>query len=150
MNFVHLSQGQITSSILSLIGGIIVLLTAFIGLFWFALGGPAWGGFGGWMSGMMSGYHGWMSGAVGYGLYGLFSIVSVIGLISGIIMIFGAAMLRAKPQEHVTWGVLIIIFAVVSLVDMGGYFIGALLGIAGGAMALSYRSKMVSQSPQAA
>ncbi len=130
------NQKPTTSFILSLIGGAIVFLTGIVGLAWFGTSGPAWGGYGGWMSGMMSGYHGFTGG----GQFGFFSIISLLGLFAGAAMIFGAVMLRARPQDHLLWGVLILVFALVSFVDMGGFFIGAILGVIGGAFAISYRS----------
>jgi CDP-diglyceride synthetase len=125
----------VAAYILALVGGVIVFLTGIIGLVWFATNGPNWGGFGGWIGGMMGGYHSFMGG----GEYGFFSVISIFGLISGAIMIVGAVMLALQPQEHLTWGVLILVFALVSFVDMGGYFIGGILGVIGGAFAISYR-----------
>ncbi len=133
------NQGILASYILSLLGGVIVLVTGLVGLAWFGSGGPAWGGFGGWMSSMMGGYHGFMGG----GEFGLFSFASVLGLISGIVMIAGAIMVRSRPQDHLIWGVPILVFALVSFLDMGGYIVGGLLGIAGGALALSYRVRSI-------
>lgn len=56
---------KIAASVLSLVGGLIVLLTGVIGLI---AGGPYWGGFGGWMGGMITGYHGLMGGVGRTGL----------------------------------------------------------------------------------
>lgn len=89
---------------------------------------------------MMGGYHGFMGGYGGS--YGSFSILSIVGLVSGAIVVIGALMLRMQPQEHLTWGILILVFSIISFAGMGGYFIGALLGIIGGALALSYRPRM--------
>ena len=50
-------------------------------------------------------------------------------------------MLSLRPLEHVTWGVLIVIFSAISFVSMGGWFVGAILGIVGGALALAWRSR---------
>jgi hypothetical protein len=138
------NQSPTTSFILSLIGGAIVFLTGIVGLAWFGSSGPNWGGFGGWMGGMMGGYHGFTGG----GQYGFFSIISLLGLFSGVAMIVGAVMLRVRPQDHLIWGVLILVFALVSFVDMGGFFVGGLLGIIGGAFAISYRPRISStQNP---
>jgi len=52
-------------------------------------------------------------------------------------VIMSAIMLRVHPQEHMTWAIVIIVFSAVSFVGMGGFFIGALLGIIGGAFDLS-------------
>jgi hypothetical protein len=133
------SQGPRLSYILSLIGGLIVLLYGFMSLVMFALYGPYWSGIGGWMSGMMGGYHDFM-GIYG-GSYDFFAVLSIIGLVCGILIIVGAAMLRAHPQEHAMWGTVIIVFSAISFVGMGGFFIGAVLGIIGGAFAISYRPR---------
>jgi hypothetical protein len=143
MVFMESNQLPVTSYMLSLIGGIIVLLTGIVGFLWFGAGGPGWGGFGGWMSSMMGNSHGFTGG----GEFGFFSIISVLGLFSGIVMIIGAVMLRARPQDHITLGILILIFAVASFADMGGYFIGAILGIIGGALAISYRPRTATAQP---
>ena len=133
------NQGPTTSYILSLVGGVIVLLYSLMSLVMFALYGPYWGGIGGWMGGMMGSYHNFM------GIYGgsteFMAVISLVGLVSGVIMVVGAAMLRARPQEHAMWGAVIIVFSAVSFVGMGGFFIGALLGIIGGAFAISYRPR---------
>jgi predicted benzoate:H+ symporter BenE len=88
---------------------------------------------------MMGNYHGFM------GIYGasamFLAVISIIGLISGVIMVIGAAMLKAHPQEHAMWGTVMIVFSAISFVGMGGFFIGALLGIIGGACAISYRPR---------
>ena len=132
-----------TSYILSLVGGVITLIVGIVWLAWFGAGGPNWTGFGGWMSGMMNGYHGFMGG----GEFGFFSVLSILGLISGVVIIVSAVMLRLQPQEHLTWGVLILVFALVSFADMGGYFIGAILSLIGGAFAISYRPRRASVQP---
>jgi CDP-diglyceride synthetase len=129
------SNQPTTAYILSLIGGLITFITGIVGLVWFGAGGPGWGGFGGWMGGMMSNSHGFTGG----GEFGFFGVLSILGLLSGVIMIVGAVMLRMHPSDHLIWGTIILIFAVVSFADMGGYFIGAILGIVGGALAISHQ-----------
>ena len=130
------NQGPTISYILSLIGGVIVLLYSLMSLVMFALYGPYWDGIGGWMGGMMSGYHNFM------GMYGgsnqFFAVFSLVGLVSGVIMVVGAAMLRARPQEHAMWGIVIIVFSALSFVGMGGFFIGAIISIVGAAFDLTF------------
>jgi hypothetical protein len=87
------------------------------------------------MSGMMSGYPSFMGG----GEFVSFSVISILGIVAGAIVVVGAVMLRARPMDHLTWGALIIVFSIVGVADMGGYGVGAVLGIAGGALAISYR-----------
>ena len=61
-----------------------------------------------------------------------------MSLVCGVIVVFAALVLRVHPQEHVMWGIAIVVFSAVSFVGMGGYFVGAAFGILGGALALTY------------
>ena len=126
------SQGMTTTAfVLSLIGGIIIVLNSILTIFWSTNGGPWYGGMmGSWMGGFGYGYN-----------YGLTFAFSVAALISGIIVMVGAVMLNARPAEHMAWGAIVLIFSAVSFLGMGGFFIGAILGIAGGAIALSFRAQ---------
>lgn len=63
----------------------------------------------------------------------------LVGLVSGAFVVIGAIMMRVHPAEHVAWGVIVLVFSITSFLGMGGFMIGALLGIAGGALALSWR-----------
>ena len=116
-----------TAFALSLIGGILMFLGGIFPLIAILSGGYGYGyGYGGMMGsfGMMGGWG---------GPFGL------IGLIAGIVVIIGAVMLNSRPSEHTTWGTLILVFSIISFFGMGGFFIGAILGVAGGALALSWR-----------
>jgi len=126
-----------TAFILSLIGGILMLVGGLISSFWFMSGGLGLGGMMGGFGGMMGGYQS-MMGSFGVS-FGLMAGLSLIGLISGILVIVGALMLNARPTEHTAWGMIILVFSIISLVGIGGFFIGAILGIVGGAFALSWR-----------
>ncbi len=132
------SQGTFTTGfILSLVSGILIVISAVLSFIWFSVGASTFGGFMGGFGGMMGGYQG-MMGSLGIP-FGNFGTLSLIGLVTGIIVIISAAMLNLRPSEHVAWGTLVIIFSVVSFVDMGGFMFGAIMGIAGGALAISYR-----------
>jgi hypothetical protein len=89
------------------------------------------------MSGFMDGWHG-MMGSYGFP-NGFVTGLSIVGLVPGIIVIIAAVMLNVRPIEHTIWGTLILIFSIISFVSMGGFFIGAILGIIGGALAISWR-----------
>jgi len=124
--------------ILSLIAGILMLVSGALSTLWFMSGG--------FTNGMMNGFGGMMSGygnmMDGFGVASGFMIgLSFLGLISGVIIIVGALMLNARPAEHLTWGALILVFSIISFAGMGGFWIGALMGIAGGAIALSWRPR---------
>lgn len=124
---------QTTAFILSLIGGIIILVGSLITLLLSAFGSPN-----GTYYGMGPGMMGRLGFGFGYGSGWMLGL-SIVALVCGILVLVGAVMLNTRPVERFTWGIIVLIFSIVSLMGMGGYFIGAILGIAGGAIALSYR-----------
>ena len=130
-------QGLTLAFALTLVGGLILLIVSLVNAVWFGSGAPTWGGFGSYMQGMMGSNHNFM------GTYasstGFFTAVSVVSLVCGVIVLVGAIMLRVYPKDHVVWGVVILVFSAVSFVGMGGYFIGAVLGIVGAVLAITYR-----------
>jgi hypothetical protein len=99
------------------------------------LSNPYGYGYGYGYGGMMGGF-GMMGG---WGPFGAIGGLWFIGLVAGIAVVIGAMMLGSRPAEHTTWGTLIIVFSIISFFGMGGFFIDAILGIAGGALALSWR-----------
>ncbi|MCL4344679.1 MAG: hypothetical protein JRN26_05455 [Nitrososphaerota archaeon] len=86
---------------------------------------------------------GYYYGPMMFGRYGgpffMFGMMSIFGLVSGIIVIVSALMLR-KSTDYTVWGILIIVFSIFSFFGMGGFVIGAVLGIVGGALALSWKT----------
>jgi hypothetical protein len=136
------SRGTFTAAFaLSLAGGVLILLGGGMSWMWFMFGASNFGGMMGGMmddfEGMMGGYQGMMSN---FSIpLGFMTILSLLGLLSGIAVIIGAIMLNTRPREHITWGTIILVFSIISFAGMGGFWIGALLGIAGGAITLSWR-----------
>ncbi len=63
----------------------------------------------------------------------------LLGLISGLIVLGSGVMLRINPRQSVVFGVLILVFSVVSFFGFGGFVAGAVLGIIGGIMTLRWR-----------
>jgi len=115
---------------LSLTGGILMLINGGMSVTMLTYGTDF-----GFMWGMMGGYMG-MMGSLGFP-FGSFLGLMIVGLVCGIIVTIGAFMLNSRPAEHRSWGVVILIFSVISFLGMGGFYIGAILGVAGGALALS-------------
>ena len=118
--------------ILSLVAGVFIILgggmTSLFGYGFMGMMGRngSWGG-------MMS---------PGFGMMGFaFGMMGFLGLIFGVIVIISALMLNSKPQEHTTWGTLILIFSVISIFGsaMGGFGIGLILGIIGGILAITWK-----------
>ena len=90
-----------------------------------------YGGYG-WMFNTMNGYRFGMMRGLGYG-FGL------LGLIFGAIVIISALMLMREPEDHSTWGTVIVIFSVLSIFGsmMAGFGIGLILGLIGGILAIA-------------
>lgn len=61
---------------------------------------------------------------------------AIFGVVSGAVILFGAVMMYYKPAEGRIWGILVLTMSAISLLGMGGFWIGAILGIIGGALAL--------------
>ena len=68
-----------------------------------------------------------------------FATIAVIGLICGALVLFGAIILRIKPENNKAWGILIIVFSIPSVITGGGFIIGFILGIIGGAKAFRWK-----------
>lgn len=129
-----------TAFILSLIAGILIALGGAMGSVFMGMMG---GMYGGWQ-GMMDGY-----GMMGFPGWGFGMAFGIIGLIIGIIVIIGAIMLDSRPQEHKTWGIVILVFSILSIIGgMGGFGIGLILGIIGGALAISWTPTPTAMLPQ--
>ena len=70
---------------------------------------------------------------------GIVGLMGAIGLVSGAIVLVSSVMLLANGGQRRTWGVLILVFSALSLFGMGGFIVGAVLGITGGAMVLRWK-----------
>jgi uncharacterized membrane protein len=68
--------------------------------------------------------------------------LTAVGLIFGILVLFGAILLHIKPINKKAWGIMILVFSIPSVVTGGGFIIGFILGIIGGALALSRKSNV--------
>lgn len=119
-----------SSSILSIIGGSLMVAGGIFALLmfgvWSQAGMAGWGpmmGGGGW--GAMSGYFGWAVGTM-----------AAISLAAGAVAIAGGYAIYRNPASANVWGVGILIASIVGLFTMSGFFIGPVLGIIGGILAL--------------
>src|SRR5438552_13417977 len=58
-------------------------------------------------------------------------------------MVVGGFMLYSKPTNAKMWGVIVLILSIISWVTaLGGFFIGFLLGLIGGILALTFKPAM--------
>lgn len=68
-----------------------------------------------------------------------FASITVVGLICGALVIFGAIMLHIKPEDKKAWGIMIFVFSLPSVITGGGFVIGFILGIIGGAKVIRWK-----------
>ncbi len=86
----------------------------------------------------------WGSGLEGEGGRGsevailrLPSAAVVTGLASGVIVLLAGAMMYVKPQRKRIWGIMALIFSVLALLSLGGFFVfGVGLGVIGGILSI--------------
>lgn len=73
----------------------------------------------------------------GYGFGGAFgAFLTALAVPSGILVILGTTLGFVRPQQGVTWGIVVIVFGAVSVISpaFGGFVIGMALSITGGAL----------------
>lgn len=113
--------------VLSLIGGIFIILGA---LLWIAVGS------------LLS----FLALNIGLGA----SMMGVLGLVFGLIVIVGGVMMYMKPDQHVMWGAIVLILAIVSIpFSFAGLLIGFILALVGGILGLVFKPSMPMAAPYA-
>lgn len=70
---------------------------------------------------------------------GFVGAIAVFGLICGAIVTMSALLLRLKPSQRQTWGILVLVFSILSFFGFGGFIVGAVLGIVGAIMTLQWK-----------
>lgn len=114
--------------ILSLVGGVLVLAGGL-------MMGPMMMMQGTWGWQMM----GWNAGWTPAWWWGWALLMGAWGLLMGVLILVGAARIRADSEAGRTWGIVIIVAGALSFLGMGmgGFGVGAVSAITGGAMALT-------------
>ena len=114
-------------------------LSLLAGLWMLASGGMIYGF--NWGPGAMGGWM-WGHGMMSFGYWWPW-----FGIVAGIVVLIGAVMLYNKPEQSQAWGIVILIASTLNfLVGMGGFLAGA-LGVIGGALALSWRTRPCRLAP---
>jgi hypothetical protein len=70
---------------------------------------------------------------------GVLAVMGGFGLVCGAVVLVSATMLLAKVGTRRTWGILILVFSVLSFIGLGGFVLGAILGITGGVLTLRWK-----------
>ena len=75
-----------------------------------------------------------------YFMMGVGAVAGLLGIICGIVIIICAVTLYTKPQEHTAPGILIIVFSALSLFGAGGGFlVGFILSLIGGILGVTWK-----------
>jgi hypothetical protein len=67
------------------------------------------------------------------------AVISAISIGIGVILIIGGYLIYRKSESASKWGVVILVLSIIGLFGMGGFFVGPILGIIGGILALTKR-----------
>lgn len=125
--------------VLSLAAGILIILSSTM-MLWMM---PMFGNWG-FMEGMMMNGGSMMgddNNNVGFNNFMpiMMNIMMSVGIVSGVLVLIGAVMMYYKRAEQAKiWGIVVLVFSIVALFGGGGGFlIGTILGIIGGALAIS-------------
>jgi len=71
---------------------------------------------------------------------GLVVAVGIVAIIFGILILVGAVLINSGvPGKVKTGGILVLIFSILSIFTGGGFFIGFILGLVGGILALVWK-----------
>ena len=122
-----------TASIIALAGGIIIVLSGvlFVAISALVLPNLAYSNINVPQGLSPSAIPGLVSGFVG--------LMGIFGLVSGAIVLVSAVKLLTNPGQTRTWSILILVFSVLSFIGLGGFIVGAVLGIVGGALVLKWK-----------
>ncbi len=127
------SEYPTTASIIALVGGIIITLSGvlFVAVSTFVLPNINYSNLNTPPNLPASAIPGLVSGFVG--------LMGAFGLVTGAVVLVSAILLLTNTGQRRTWSVLILVFSVLSFIGMGGFVVGAVLGIVGGALLLRWR-----------
>lgn len=74
---------------------------------------------------------------------GVLTVMGGFGIVCGAVVLISSTMLLAKVGQRRTWGVLILVFSVLSFLGLGGFVAGAVMGIIGGVLVLRWKPPAV-------
>lgn len=76
-----------------------------------------------------------------FAVFGVSSAFFFLGLLVGALTLIMGVLMIAVPSGHTVWGVLAIVFALVSIVvALGGFIIGFILTLVGGILAVTWKA----------
>ena len=121
------------ASVLALVGGTIILLSGllFVTVSVFILPGLTYAN--------VHVPQGLSATAIPAIVSGFVGVVGAFALVSGAIILISSIMLLTNTGQNRIWSVLILVFSILSFIGLGGFVVGALLGMIGGVIALRWK-----------
>jgi len=126
------------SFILSLIGGTLILIVGLVIAIVLAVGpqsGPGSNEISFGLSGVS--FASLTASGLWFGLGVVYFLVFGVGF--GSLVVFGAVMIYQRPKQHVTWGVIVLLFSLGSVFSTGGLVVGLVLGMVGGVLGIVWK-----------
>jgi hypothetical protein len=137
MESVSRSSSTPPSAILSIIGGALMVASGILPLAMFGMWNQQGMMYGWDQSGMMGGGGFGMMAPLQSYVWIIFATMSAVSLGIGAILIIGGYSIYKNPASAGKWGVGILVGSIIGIFGMGGFFIGPILGIIGGILALT-------------
>jgi apolipoprotein N-acyltransferase len=66
-------------------------------------------------------------------------IIGGVELVCGLIVLIAGIFLYVNPEQHTMFGVLVVVFSIVSLVGLGGLLLGFILALIGGILGITHK-----------
>ncbi len=77
---------------------------------------------------------------ISFGFFGaLFTILGAVEAVLGLLVIIFGVLMFVRPKDHTTFGVLVLVCSVASLIGFGGLFLGFILGLIGGILGIVHK-----------
>jgi hypothetical protein len=78
-------------------------------------------------------------GAESSGAADILNLLMALMWASAAAVLAGSVLLLFKPGMHKLWGLLILVFSLVAVIGGGGFFLGTILGLVGGLLAILWK-----------
>lgn len=79
------------------------------------------------------------------GLSAILLALGIVALLFGLIMVVGAVKMRSNPESARTWGIIVLIISLISIIGGGGFIFGLILGLVGGILAIVWHRPTMAQ-----
>jgi ABC-type Mn2+/Zn2+ transport system permease subunit len=120
--------------VLSLIAGVLILLNSIVAIAMAALGSAAISA--GVAAAGSSAAASALAGAMAGSVFTIIMATGIVGIIFGLVVLLGAVWMK-KPEKAKKGSIIVLVLSIISIFTGGGFILGLILGIIGGAIGLS-------------